>query len=33
MQGIDTKQQQANIFIKPLAVHLLEYLRELIMGW
>jgi Reverse transcriptase (RNA-dependent DNA polymerase) len=33
MQGIDTKQQQADIFTKPLAIGLFEYLRKLIMGW
>lgn len=32
MKGINTKQQQADIFTKPLAVNRFEHLRKLIMG-
>jgi hypothetical protein len=33
MQGIDTKEQQADILTKPLEVSLFTYIRSLIMGW
>jgi hypothetical protein len=33
MKGIQTGEQQADIFTNPLAVSLFQYLRNLFMGW